>query len=239
MDRRLLTRLASEVDEEHNDTMASLADSFAEQAAPSDERTVNARRAFITRLGAGAAIGTALVFTAARPAAASAEGKAATPSDQEFLGWAQSLELAAVAAYDIAIKSGKLSAPVMSVAATFRAHHLDHAEAASAASAKFAKSVANATVVAQLGPAFTNARSEADLLTAAYELENIAAATYLTAIGKISGSSPAALIASILPIEARHATVLGRVLDLETKDYLPVIEPTESALTPADYPIGG
>jgi hypothetical protein len=44
-------------------------------------------------------------------------------------------------------------------------------------------------------------------------------------------------VGSIQPIEARHAVVLGKALNLSIDAYSPVLESTAAALTPAQYPI--
>jgi hypothetical protein len=46
------------------------------------------------------------------------------------------------------------------------------------------------------------------MLTAAAELENIAVATHTEVVGALQGTDGAALIASILVVEARHVVVL-------------------------------
>ncbi|HEX9260560.1 MAG TPA: ferritin-like domain-containing protein, partial [Acidimicrobiales bacterium] len=75
------------------------------------------------------------------------------------------------------------------------------------------------------------------LLTVAFDIENAAAATYLAGIGKLENLNAAALAASVLPIESRHAVVLGQAIGLAPKDFLPALQSTADALDPADYPI--
>jgi rubrerythrin len=218
--------------------MATLVDQFGETFFGADaEAHAPSRRAFLTRLGAGAAIGSVLTFAAAQPAAA--DGKAPNAADISFLAWAQSLEFTAVAAYDLALASGKLSPAIATVANVFRSHHRDHAAAMGAAAGKNGNGAANAALVAKLGPAFKDAASEKDLLVAAFDLETAAASTYLTALGRISGSDPAAAIAAILPTESRHAVVLGDVLQFDKKITVPVLETDAKGLNPSDYPVGG
>ena len=126
----------------------------------------------------------------------------------------------------------------MAAATIFSQHHRDHAAAMGAAAGKNNNGVANASVVAKLGPSFTSATSQADLLKAAFDLENAAASTYLSALGRISGSDPAAKIAAILPIEARHAVVLGTVGGYPIGSFVTAAEPESNALSVRDYPIG-
>jgi hypothetical protein len=245
VDRSTLSRLVNEADEEHHDSMATLVDQFGESFFGTEaEGSGPSRRAFLTRLAVGASVGGVLTFAAAQPAAATGPQQP-NATDLQFLAWAQSLELAAVAAYGIAIASGKLTEGTATAATIFRQHHRDHAAAMGAAAGKNNNGVANAAVVTKLGPSFSTAKTETDLLLAAFNLETAAASTYLNALGKLSGSDPAAAVAAILPTESRHAVVLGQVLvalgapKFSIDDYLPLVEAEKSALNPADYPIGG
>ena len=52
-----------------------------------------------------------------------------------------------------------------------------------------------------------------------FELETAAATTYTAGLGEIIGTDPAAIVASIQPIEARHAAVLGEALDLRSTSW--------------------
>ncbi len=61
-------------------------------------------------------------------------------------------------------------------------------------------------------------------------------------LGDLRGTDGAALIASILPIEARQAVVLGQAIGLGNEDLMPLLEGDESGatvLTPAQYPVLG
>jgi hypothetical protein len=245
VDRSTLSRLVNEADEEHHDSMATLVDQFGESFFGTEaQAAAPSRRTFLTRIAAGASVGAALTFIAARPAAA-AGAQQPNATDIQFLAWAQSLELAAVAAYGIAISSGTLTGDHLVAATIFRQHHRDHAAAMGAAAGKNNSGAANVSVVTKLGPSFRSAKTEADLLLAAFKLETAAASTYLDALGKLSGSDPAAAVAAILPTESRHAVVLGQVLvglgapAFTTDDFLPLVEADTSALDPADYPMGG
>jgi hypothetical protein len=54
------------------------------------------------------------------------------------------------------------------------------------------------------------------------------------------GTDGAALIASILPIEARQAVVLGQSLNIADEELMPLFEgdePGATVLTPAQYPV--
>jgi hypothetical protein len=102
---------------------------------------------------------------------------------------------------------------------------------------KAATGVANQSLLAAFGPVVQAAATEAALLQAMLQVEMAAAATYTAGLAQLIGTDPASLVASIQPIEARHAAVLGEALNLPIDDYSPLLEPTADALTPAQYPI--
>lgn len=201
------------------------------------------RRGFLQRIGTIGALGAlGAVVIGARPlgAADAAPPSAPTADDVSLLAWAQSLELAAVAAYGIAIDSKKLDAATGAVAALFQDHHRQHAAAMGALAGKQSVGTANQAVVDAVAPSFTKASSAREVLKAAYDLENIAAATYLSALGVLTGTNGAAAVASIQPIEARHATVLGQVLELNVGELVGAFDLYDrKALDPAKFPIAG
>jgi hypothetical protein len=235
VDAHQLRRLAAEVDDEHRESMRTFAvelnDTFA---GPSR------RRALVgTVLGAGA-----LLMTASRAAAATttttAPPRQPDDADLVILAFAQSLELAAVAAYDIALSGGKLDATVSPVAALFRSHHLEHAQAMAGAAGKAARNKANQAIVKKFGPTFGSAKSQGEVLLAAFNLENAAAATYERALESLKATDSAATVAAIAPVEARHATVLARVLGMNPVDYLvPIGGGSALALSASNYAIEG
>ena len=232
MDAHLLRRLAAEVDDEHRESMLTIADDLAPLR----------RRALVgTLVGAGA-----LLFGAGRAAAADATTTTTAPprqpdeADTSILVFAQSLELAAVAAYDVALASNKLDPTPAAVAALFRSHHLEHAQAMAGAAGKAAKNTANVTILKKFGPILQAAKNQKELLTAAFLLETAAAATYGQALGQLKATDSASLVASIQPVEARHAAALARVLGLNPADYLLSFDGgAASALAPSAYAIEG
>lgn len=232
MDAHLLRRLAAEVDDEHRESMLTIADDLAPLR----------RRVLVgTLVGAGA-----LLLGAGRAAAADATTTTTAPprqpdeADTSILVFAQSLELAAVAAYDVALASNKLDPTPAAVAALFRSHHLEHAQAMAGAAGKAAKNMANLTILKKFGPILQAAKNQKELLTAAFLLETAAAATYGQALGQLMATDSASLVASIQPVEARHAAVLARVLGLNPADYLLSFDGgAASALAPSAYAIEG
>lgn len=230
MDAHLLRRLAAEADDEHRESMRTIADDLA----PLRRRTL-----------AGAAVGLGALFLGATQAAAATTTTSSPPrqpdeADTSILVFAQSLELAAVAAYDIALASGRLEAVPTAVAGLFRSHHLEHAQAMAGAAGKAAKNTANKAILKKFGPILDAAKTQAAMLTAAFQIETAAAATYGQALGLLKATDSASLVASIQPVEARHATVLARVLGLNPADYLLDFDGgAKNALVPSDYPLEG
>jgi hypothetical protein len=255
-----LRRLAAEVDDEHREAMRTFGDDFARSVFDADAETRASRRNFLRGIGLGGAamtVGTTTVLLPALTGAAAAQESttttveavpisaaptttppsAAQPEDKAILGFAQSIELAAVTAYGVAADSKLLTGDLLTIADTFRSHHLQHAEAMAGQAGKLAPAVANESVLTAFGPRLTEAKNLEELLTAIYEFENLAASTYTMALGVVQGTNPAALIASILPIEARHAVVWGQALEFEPQRYVPTFEDPDAALTPDEFPI--
>ena len=265
MDANRLRRLAAEVDREHRAAMDDVQRTLdrralvrglggfavtvagASVAIPALATAAGAQQSSTTLVGGpGSTSGTtaAGVATTGSPTSAPQATTTTTlpPSkpqttDLVFLAFAQSLELAAVQAYGVALASTLLSDKVAEVARAFQSHHLDHAQSFAGMAGKAATGVANQSLLAKFGPVLQAARTEADLVTATLAVETAAAATYTAGLAQLIGTNPAALVASIQPIEARHAAVLGEALQLPVEDYTPLIETTAAALTIDQYPI--
>jgi rubrerythrin len=248
MDLNRLRRLAEEVDEEHRDAMRTMADDLATDLARAT-RAGAGRRAFLRGglvVSAGAvslAVGPLVGAAAAADATTTtAPPKGTTADDAVLLAFAQSVELAAVAVYDAALASNRLSAGAADIATLFRSHHKDHAGAHAALAGKVATGKVNKALVTKLGSRMTASNGEAEWLKLAYDIENAAAATYTALLGSLSGIDPASTVASIQPIEARHAVVLGDALGLPLTDVAIDFEPTSAsagALDPTAYPVEG
>ena len=73
----------------------------------------------------------------------------------------------------------------------------------------------------------------ADVLDAAYTLESMAVATHDDILGKLQGTDGAALVASILIVEARHGTVLASLNGKTDLDDL-LVDTEADALAPAE-----
>lgn len=144
---------------------------------------------------------------------------AARLDDQSIAGYAQSVELAAVAAYSAA--APVLSAGTLPVAQLFMKHHQQHADAFGAVAGSKAVTAANKTLIAAVTPALQAIKDEMGALEFAFMLENQAAYTYAAALTLLQDAAYAAATATILPIEAQHAVVLGLALGKEVTAVFP------------------
>jgi hypothetical protein len=199
------------------------------------------RRSFVKKVGVGGAVvslGSALVPVSRLVPAAWAQGDDAELSDADIAGFAESVELAAVAAYEAAVGTGLLDPTATEVGTLFAGHHADHGAAFASLAGDAATGEANATVLEAFGPMIEAATDQAELLTIAKQLEEHASSTYVFALGALTTTEAAAATATVLPIESQHAVVLGQFLELPIGDYMPVFETTDEALDPAEYPVG-
>jgi hypothetical protein len=256
-----LRRLAADVDDEHREAMRTIHDDLASALRVPDDGPAD-RRAFLRGAGFSGlvvAVGGIVLSLDAMAHAAAAQTTSTTvagtttsgaptttttlpprqPNDDDraLLGFVQSLELTAVAAYGIALDSKKLSDVTAGIAQIFQAHHRQHAQATGSLAGAAAPNLANGSLVAQFGPQFQAAATEKDLLQLAFQVENAAAATYAAALAEITGTDPAAVLASILPIESRHAVVLGQAIGLDVGAMSPAVENIKNAATPDKFPI--
>ncbi len=145
-----------------------------------------------------------------------------------MLGFAQTLELAAVALYDQALGGGSV-ADQSSLLTTLRESHQAYAQVIGGFLGTSAGGIEAADVVEQFGEGFGGSLD--DVLAAAYDLETTALATHTELVGQLQGTEGAALLASILVAEARHATVLadlaGADLDAQLTSDAAALEPTK------------
>jgi len=181
--------------------------------------------------------------------AAFAQEEAKPLTDEELAGFAESIELAAVAAYGAAVGSGMLkNSAVVQAATTFSGHHREHATAFAALAAGKGGTKAtgkpNPGVLQAVGDQIREASSEAGVIKVALDMENAASATYLFALGALKDTARAQLAASVLPVEAQHAVVLGQALGLDLSkatdnDVVPAFETVTRAIAPDKFPVAG
>ncbi len=158
--------------------------------------------------------------------------------DGAIAAFAESVELAAVAAYTAAAKSGLVTTKaVLDAATAFAGHHQEHAAAFGAAAGAGATKKANPKLLDAVGAQLAAAKDEMGVLEIAFGLENAAAATYLFALGALTSKGALQLTASILPVEAQHAVVLGTVLGKKATDIFPSFETQTNAVDPSKFPV--
>jgi hypothetical protein len=227
-----LRHLASEVDGMHHDAMKDFADATSEVHLAVAQRS---RRRFVRNAGL-AGVGGALLTTMGGSLLPSFGGLAGVAgaqglTDTVIAGYAQSVELAAVAAYTAAAPA--LKGDPLAVATLFLGHHQQHADAFGKVAGDDARPEANPKLVAAVTPTLetvaagvADGKAGSEALTAAVlefarVLENQAAYTYAAALTALSDPAYAAATSTILPIEAQHATVLAIALGKGTDDMFP------------------
>lgn len=166
--------------------------------------TATSRRSLFGAVGV-AGLASAAALAVARPAAA-APPYPTTASDRELLGKAQQLELAAKMLYRDAVSSG-LDGASLAVAQTFGDNHEAYADQMAASTG-----ISADTVDQQAYDARKDAFSTGDVVefaTAAWELENSAAATYTDLFNDFESIDAQTLISSMIVVNGRMATVLA------------------------------
>lgn len=210
------------------------------------EHAAASRRRFLQAVGLGGALsalpliarsaGAQGTSTTEEATTTTEPPKRPTEADVELLGFVQTVELAAVEAYEAALaRSEELSIPddVLPVLEVFREHHQAYAGSLSGFLGQGAPNVPNQAVLDEFGDA---SGSLEEVLEAAASLEWAASSTHTTVIGDLEGTDGAELLASIAPVEARQATVLRALardeLVMPTGD-----EDLSNALNPDDFPV--
>lgn len=239
-----LRHLANDVDDMHHEAMRS----FKEEAAELHLGAARgARRSFMKKTGL-ATVGGALLTTGGGLATFTRLGGVAAAqdglTDTMIAGYAQSVELAAVAAYMAA--APKLSGDVLAVATLFAGHHQEHADAFGAVAGDDARPEANPALVALVTPTLTavgeaepSEALTAQILGFAKGVENQAAYTYAAALTLLTDPAYAAATSTILPIEAQHATVLSLALGEGPDMWFPTEAFESAALGDGTDPLAG
>lgn len=237
IDSRQLTDLIEEVDQLHHESMRTFHEEVEEiHFGETAQQLKSSRRGFMQKAGAGGAVLTAASL--ANPVARfmpSAWSQGAALDDVAIAKFAASVEFAAVAAYQAAVKTGKLSPAIVNTGTMFAAHHQEHGDAF-AALVKDTDKTANKSVLAAFSPMISSAQDEKALVEIALQLEEGAAATYLFALGALQDKSNAKATATILPVESQHAVVLAAYLNKPIAEYVPSFQTTKNALDPTRYP---
>lgn len=258
MDQDLLRHRTEAADAQHRAAMATVHQDLERTHLDPDEQRAASRRFFLRRAGAGAAVvlgGAAVPLTGMASAAWAQEpeggegGDAETngdacptdpvdmpASDEQLVTFAESVERAASAAYELALEQ-RLLVPVTEQSAhLFSTHHEDHAEALRCLLGTAAQEP-NAALLDELRPQIEEAVEEDALIQLFRQLEEGAAATYLVAIGAFETIEVASAAATIMPVEAQHAVVWSEVLDLPLAEVVPAFASNEAALDTDAYAI--
>ena len=234
---RHLRLLANDVDEQHRDGMATMANDIAELHAETRNFRAEDRRSSLRKAGIGAGAltigGSVLSFSNLLPAGAQEEAEL---TDGDIAAFAESVELAAVEAYKAAAGSGKLQPAIVEVGTMFAGHHQEHAGAFAGASGGKATGKPNAKLLGAVGDQLKVAADQKAILQIAYDLEEAAAATYLFALGALESEAALKLSASILPVESQHAVVLGSALGKPPTEFVPSFQTSDKAVDPAKFP---
>lgn len=231
-----LRQMASDIDDMHRDSMRTFADEVGELHFGDEFKA--GRRAFLKKAAVGGAaitVGSALVpIQSLLPGAGAQE-----LDDQSIAAFAQSVELAAVVAYEMG--APLLSEEVLPVAQLFLGHHQEHADAFGALAGDAAPGEANQALLDALGPMIAELSDEAGVLAFAKEVENQAVATYGFALTALQSTEAAQGTATILPVESAHAAALSLALGEGPDQWFPngAFETTDIAqgINPADFPV--
>jgi len=163
---------------------------------------------------------------------ATAQPKRPTPEDVDLLGFAQTVELSAVSLYGHALETGDFQPLESAMLNTVRQAHLAYGQSLSGLLGRDAPNHRNESMYTELEADFSgDAKS---IITAAAALEDTLVATHTALVGQLIGLDGANLVASILIVEARQATVLKNELQLSLDDQLAA---TGEAITPSDHPV--
>lgn len=192
---------------------------------PDLAETASSRRGLLGAAGVAGLLGAAAVLLS--DGSVGAAPNAPTEHDTALLSAAQAVELSAADLYQLALDAG-IDDPTGVIGVMARNHRA------------YAETIAGATGVsadARNDEVYDSLESEFDttdigqFAAAGVELENTVVATHTELVGMYEGETAVRLTASILVVEARHATVLG---DMAGDDAETVIRATGE---PADISV--
>jgi hypothetical protein len=185
--------------------------------------TATSRRSLIGALGV-AGLASAAALAVARPV--SAAPFSPTPSDSAILNQAMQLELAARRLYADALAAG-LSGEAASVATEFGTNHGAYADQFAAITGISANTYNEAAYNARKSDFATS--DPVKFAKAAWELENSAAATYSDLFTKFEASNAQTVVASIVVVNGRMATVLADLAGV-SDDYSLLFDPPSTII---------
>lgn len=160
---------------------------------------------------------------------------AAPLTDPELARFGASIELAAAQLCTTAAEGGKLDPTTVGLIESFGEHHREHAAAFQAMVEPPIEVAANQRVLDTFGPLVSGGADQGAILNVLSSVEESMAATHLLLVGQLVDPADARTVATILPIEAQHAVVLGQVLQKVSATFLPAVETVDTALDPAEW----
>jgi len=165
-----------------------------------------------------------------------AQAAEALAGDDALVAFLRSVELAGVRLY--AAAEPFLTTPAARAAVTaFSAHHAAHAAGLAVVGGDTAVR-ANAALLANLSASMQTVRTEADELSLLYSFEEQVAATYQWVVGRLVAPSVLGEAATILPVEAEHAVVMGTLLSKPMDGLVPPFQTDTGYLNPDNFPVG-
>jgi Ferritin-like domain len=135
-------------------------------------------------------------------------------ADIKLLSFAQMIELTARDLYKAGLDKGVFADETLETVKAIGEAHEAYAQAISGLIGRLAPNAPDAALFDELSKGF----GTGDVATAARNLENNLVATHVDIIGQLEGVDGSALMASVVVVEARHATVLAHiagVIDLD------------------------
>lgn len=196
------------------------------------------RRTFLTRAALGGALLTAGSLAAPLDQLASVAG-ARTLADsgvdnETFAEFATPLEMAAVQAYQAAFSGGTFSTEDAARLLSFQGHHQAVVDTLTPL---IPEGAARPTADPDLQSRFTeqvrSSTDPKDIVTTLSELENVLSSTHLWAIGVLTDSSTAKLVAQVLAVEAQQSALLAITGGGSIAAATPQLATTDDAITPA------
>lgn len=157
--------------------------------------------------------------------------KRPTEDDIVLLSFAQSVELTIRDLYDVAIGAGTFTDATLEAVKAIREAHEAYAQSLSGLLGRVAPNTRIDELFTSLEKDFSG--SSSDVATAARALENTAVATHSEVVGQLLGIDGSALVASMLMVEARHATYLATIAGAKTLE--DELTGDADALSPSDY----
>ncbi len=127
-------------------------------------------------------------------------------SDIKLLAFAQTLELTTRDTYKAVVTRKSLSNDERALLEQFHANHVAYEQSLNGLLSKNAPSIRNETIYADFIAKLSDAQN---IWLALLEIENTMIASHSKAIETIESAQVAALVASMITVEARHAAILA------------------------------